>query len=69
MTFKILTAMIIKITVIWDVTPCSLEDKKVSNLSEEPAISIFIVDEWGWMFLWNPGSYVPNYTLFHPTWP
>jgi hypothetical protein len=37
--FKVLNAINIKITVFWDVTPCSVVENYCTNTSEEPTSS------------------------------
>jgi hypothetical protein len=41
--FEILTAVVMKSAIFWDITPCS--PLKVNNVSEEHVISIFRVTE------------------------
>jgi hypothetical protein len=59
--FEVLMVVKINISVLWDVTPCSLVDRY--KLLEEHTSSILRVEDAGSRFLWNIGTYVPSYTV------
>jgi hypothetical protein len=61
MTFEVLTMLTMKITIFWDVTPCSL-------VSEECAASVFRIEEALMVkAVCFSETLVPNCTVSHPT--
>lgn len=46
MRFKVLIAVTMKVSIFWDVTPCNFAGRYCTKISEEPAASIFWVEEY-----------------------
>jgi hypothetical protein len=59
--FEVLTAVSLKVTDLWDVTPLNLID------SEKAAASIFKLEDEGRRFLRNVGNDISDYTVSHYT--
>jgi len=65
--FEALTVTTMKITVVWDVTPCSLVN--CTDAPGYPAVSIIIYpDDEGNKIPWNFGVLLPDYTAWHSRW-